>query len=285
MRYSIKSFRRLYGTITRTVLGTITHVATQDPVAALTFDDGPHPEYTPRLLEILEKHHAHATFFMLGEAAKKYPNLVWQVANGGHVIGNHSWDHPSFPLLSGCERRAQIQACASAIAPYGGQHLFRPPYGHQNLASRIDALWLGYRVVTWNVVAEDWCDRDAEWMANRLVKQIRPGSVIILHDAIYRSVQVVPQHDRQRMLTALDMTLVQLGERFRFVTIPELLQHGQPQRQAWCRHGGPELLPLLMQHPLLIRKSSGTAGLCHYNLTKASEQVPSDIRKSFDANQ
>ena len=163
-----------------------------------------------------------ATFFMLGESARKHPNVVQQVAEEGHAIGNHSWDHPSFPLISGRERRAQIRACASVIAPYGGQRLFRPPYGHQSVASRLDALWLGYPVVTWNVVAEDWCDRDADWMANRLVKQIRPGSVVVLHDAIYRSVQVVPQHDRQRMLTAIDMTLERLGDRFRFVTVPEL---------------------------------------------------------------
>jgi peptidoglycan/xylan/chitin deacetylase (PgdA/CDA1 family) len=218
---------------------------------AFTFDDGPHPEFTIRLLHILEKHRAHATFFVVGESASRYPEVMRQMAEGGHAIGNHSWDHPSFPLISGSERRAQMRSCASALAPYGGQRLFRPPYGHQSLASRLDAWWLGYRVVTWNVTAEDWSDHEADWMVNRLVSRIRPGSVVVLHDAIFRSIQAVPQYDRQRMLTALDITLERLGDRFRFVTVPELLRHGRPQKQAWYRRAGPELLPLLNKHPLV----------------------------------
>ena len=83
------------------VPGTITGVTTRDPVAALTFDDGPHPEYTPLLLNILERYQARATFFMIGDAAQRHPDLVRQVAQGGHAIGNHSWDHPFFPSLSG----------------------------------------------------------------------------------------------------------------------------------------------------------------------------------------
>jgi peptidoglycan/xylan/chitin deacetylase (PgdA/CDA1 family) len=144
-------------------------VRTWDPVAALTFDDGPDPQRTPRILDILERYRARATFFMVGEAVQWYPELVRQVAQTGHAIGNHFWDHPSFPLITGRERRAQLRACAKAIAPYG-QRVFRPPYGHQSVASRLDALWLGYQVVTWNVLAYDWLDHDADWMANRLVR-------------------------------------------------------------------------------------------------------------------
>jgi peptidoglycan/xylan/chitin deacetylase (PgdA/CDA1 family) len=87
----------------------------------MTFDDGPDPEYTPRLLDILKKYQVHATFFiMVGEAAHNHPKLVRQVAQAGHAVGNHSWDHPSFPLISGRERRAQIRACAEAIANLSG---------------------------------------------------------------------------------------------------------------------------------------------------------------------
>jgi len=121
------------------ILGAITHVATPDPVAALTFDDGPNPKFTPCLLDILEKHKARATFFMLGENAQRYPQLVQRVARAGHAIGNHSWNHPEFPSITGRERRAQIRRCAKAIAPHG-QRLFRPPYGYQNIASCIDLL-------------------------------------------------------------------------------------------------------------------------------------------------
>jgi peptidoglycan/xylan/chitin deacetylase (PgdA/CDA1 family) len=208
--------------------GIITCVATRVPVAALTFDDGPHPEYTPRLLDILEQYQVHATFFMVGEAAHKHPELVLQVAQGGHAIGNHSWDHPSFPSLPGRERRKQLRACAQALAPYG-QPLFRPPYGDQSLASHLDALWLRYRVVTWNLHAEDWCEHDADWMADRLTRGIQPGSIVLLHDAIYRSRQLVPQYNRESMLTAVTLFLERLDGRFRFITIPELLHYGHPR--------------------------------------------------------
>jgi peptidoglycan/xylan/chitin deacetylase (PgdA/CDA1 family) len=227
--------RRLFNAVTRRMIGTITHVSTQDPVVALTFDDGPHPQFTPPLLDVLERHHACATFFMIGRAAHQYPDLLQQVAEAGHTIGNHSWDHPSFPLISGRERRGQLCACQKAIAPYG-QRLFRPPYGHQSLASRLDALRLGYRVIAWNLHAYDWLDHDARWMANQMVTQIKPGSVILLHNALYHT----PNEryaDRKPMLEAVNILLEETSDRFRFVTLPELFQHGQPQRSNWYRQG------------------------------------------------
>src|SRR3990172_5069992 len=111
-------FPRLSNAVMRRVLGTVTHVSTHASVVALTFDDGPHPEFTPRLLDILDKHQAQATFFMIGAAAQRYPDLVRRAAQAEHAIGNHSWDHPSFPLITGRERRAQMRACAQAITPY-----------------------------------------------------------------------------------------------------------------------------------------------------------------------
>src|ERR1700751_666629 len=114
--------------------GTMTSVLTRDPVAALTFDDGPHPEYTPRLLAVLAQHQVRATFFMVGEVAQQHPALVRQVAQEGHTIGNHSWDHQSFRTLPGPARRRQIRSCARVLAPYG-HALFRPPYGEYSLAS------------------------------------------------------------------------------------------------------------------------------------------------------
>lgn len=223
--------RQLLGAVARRLIGTITRVSTQEAVAALTFDDGPHPEFTPRLLDILKKHQAQATFFMIGQVAQQYPEIVRQVAQAGHAIGNHTWDHPSLPLISRRERWRQIRACARVIAPYG-QRLLRPPYGHESMASRLDALWLGYRVVTWNVLAYDWLDRDARWMADHLMKRIKPGSIVLLHDALYHTLE--PEYaDREPMLETVDMLLTQLGSRFRFVTVPELLRHGRPHRRIY----------------------------------------------------
>lgn len=250
--------RRLLTSMVRHTIGTITHVSTQEAVVALTFDDGPHPEFTPRLLDILERHQAHATFFMIGETAQRHPELVRRVAMAGHGIGNHSWDHLSFPLITSRERRAQIRACARAIAPYG-QRVFRPPYGHQSVTSHLDAILLGYQVVTWNRHAEDWLDYDADWMIDRLVSRIRPGDVILLHDAIYQSIED-RYADREPMLKAVDILLERLGEALCFITVPELLRHGRPQRQRWCREADPDWLNRLGGPGGAARYSPSAAG-------------------------
>jgi peptidoglycan-N-acetylglucosamine deacetylase len=232
----IKSFSRniikFFGSLLLNIFGTIAYVNTEEPVAALTFDDGPHPVYTPNLLKILDKYKAHATFFMVGEAAQRQQELVKKVAQAGHAIGIHSWDHSSFATISGRKRRQQLRACKRTLGSYG-QRLFRPPWGKQNLASRLDALWLGYKVVGWNVVAKDWFDFKPSDMAERLIKDIKPGSIILLHDAIYRSSLAIPQYDRSAMLEALDIALTQISNQMRFVTVPELLQYGRPALQKW----------------------------------------------------
>jgi peptidoglycan-N-acetylglucosamine deacetylase len=214
-------------------IGTITNVSTSKPVAALTFDDGPDPVFTPRLLAVLHKHQAKATFFMVGKAAERHPNIVKEVAIAGHAIGNHSWDHPSFPLITRRERWAQIRACEKAIAPYG-QRLFRPPYGDQSLLSRLEASWLGYQVIMYSLTAVDWLDHDAEWMKNRMMTRIQNGSILLLHDSLfhYRDNRYA---DRDPMLNGLDGLLKELGGRFTFVTIPELIRQGRPQRQYWTK--------------------------------------------------
>ena len=225
--------KTIFRLTSRKVLGAITHVETKDNVAALTFDDGPDPKSTPNLLEILKKHGAKATFFMIGKNAERYPHIVRQVAQAHHAIGNHSWDHPSFPLISGRKRRAEIRACAKAISPYG-QRLFRPTFGQQTLASSFDALFLSYKVITWNIEVEDWLDHDANWITAKLMNGIKPGSVVLLHDSLYHTYED-RYADRKPVLDAVDTLLEQLSGHFRFVTIPELLKHGRPKRQYWYR--------------------------------------------------
>ncbi|HYM70043.1 MAG TPA: polysaccharide deacetylase family protein [bacterium] len=220
-------------------LGTIIRVSTQDPVLALTFDDGPHPSSTPRLLEILEARRARATFFMLGQAAARYPALVRQVADAGHAIGNHSWDHPSFPEVPRRERRRQIDLCSRAIAPYG-ERLFRPPYGDQDNASRLDALWMRQEVVAWDVDAGDWRDDAPAVVAYRVTARVRAGSIVLFHDgseAALRGATV----DKSSMLKALELVLNRLRETFTFVTVPDLLRRGRPRRVLWLQR---DRLPL-----------------------------------------
>jgi peptidoglycan/xylan/chitin deacetylase (PgdA/CDA1 family) len=220
--------RKIWNLMISKIMGTITHVSTQRPVVALTFDDGPDPQWTPLLLDILDSYQARATFFMIGDCARTQPGLVRQVAEAGHVIGNHSWNHSSFPLISSRERREQVSACADAISPYGVR-LFRPPYGNQSLASWIDLKLCRYEVVTWNVHAYDWENRDAYWMADRLESQVRPGSIILLHDAICDQRYL----SRKPMLDAVKIFLEHVGNRFSFITLPELFQYGHIKKEKW----------------------------------------------------
>lgn len=233
MRSLIERIHRTLRVVPLAIVGTITSVSTSNPVAALTFDDGPDPVFTPRLLDVLERHGARATFFMVGKAAERHPDLVREVAVAGHVIGNHSWDHPSFPLITGHERRSQIRACEKALAPYGAK-LFRPPYADQCLQSRLEASWLGYQVIMYSVTAVDWLDHDADWMKNRIISRIKNGSIILFHDSLfqYRESRYA---DRGPMLDALDLLLKELGGRYTFVTIPELLNQGRPQVTYWVK--------------------------------------------------
>ena len=206
----------------------ITNVETRDSVVALTFDDGPHPIYTPRVLSILEKHGACATFFMVGEAASRYPEIVRMVARSGHVIANHSWNHPILPATrSRLRRLQQLWACARATAPYG-KRLFRPPYGAQNNQIRLDALILGFKVIMWSVSVQDWMPQGPEETAQKMIDRITPGSIVLLHDAIYRSRMPQPQWDREPMLEGLEMALTVLKRQMHFVTVPELLRAGHP---------------------------------------------------------
>jgi peptidoglycan/xylan/chitin deacetylase (PgdA/CDA1 family) len=229
--------RRWLPRATDRVLGTLVCAATSDPVVALTFDDGPHPATTPAVLQLLSAYGARATFFMLGKAAATYPTLVQQVAAAGHAIGNHSWDHPSFPALSSRERRAQIAACRRAIAPYGDR-LFRPPYGDQDIASRLDALRTRHQVVTWSVDTGDWHGEAPGVIVYRIVAEVRPGSIVLLHDGDPAALDGATV-DRSATLRALDLALRRLRGAYAFVTIPELLRRGRPRRMLWIQSGGP----------------------------------------------
>lgn len=234
-RRILRLLRRVMTFFPRQVLGTITHVATREPIVALTFDDGPHPEYTPRLLEILARYGAKATFFVVGETATKYPELLQKMAGAGHAIGNHSWGHRSFPALGRNERRQEMEACEALIAPYS-QKLFRPPYGNQIFASRFDAWRLGFRVIAWNVTGTDWRNDDAQAVFRRLADRLRPGSIILLHDALF-DLEDQKFAVRDATLGAVQLLLERYAQTYRFVTVPELLQRGRVVKAWWHQPG------------------------------------------------
>lgn len=224
-----RATRRILRFAGRHLLGTTTHVHTSAPLAALTFDDGPDPGSTPALLDLLQRHDAKATFFMLGCQARRHPELVKRVAAAGHCVANHSFDHHRFPSLSHEDRRRQIGDCEAALGPYA-QKLFRPPHGLQSVASRLDALLLGYDVVTWNVAVEDWLPHPPERIAELLATQVKPGSIVLLHDALYDS-DTPAAVNRAATLAGLDLFLSQSS--LSFVTVPELLNCGRAHQANW----------------------------------------------------
>lgn len=208
--------------------GSITHFLTQEPVVALTFDDGPHPKYTLDLLDILEKYGACGTFFMLGKSAQRYPFIVKTIAERGHAIGNHSWDHPSFPLLRRSNCRKQIRLCQEAISPYGC-YLFRPPFGHQDWKTMLSVKRMGYKTIMWNVHGMDWLGHNSLWIADFMEPKISPGCIILLHDALH-NFEDESYVDRRPTLEAVEILLQRLSGKLRFITIPDMFRLGKPQQ-------------------------------------------------------
>ncbi len=215
------------------LLGVVVGVRTVEPLVALTFDDGPDPETTPLVLDILSRHGAKATFFMVGSAASRYPDLVRRVAAEGHTIGHHTLDHASLPGLSGPTRRAQLAGGSAAIGPYGAR-FFRPPFGHLDLASWWSARWSGHEVVAWSGHARDWLADDAAAIGERLRATIEPGAIVLLHDGA-QPADAYASRPRGAMLTALDALLEESAGTFRFVTLPDLLAAGRPVRRVRWR--------------------------------------------------
>lgn len=244
--------RRAFGSLVSTVLrqgraalhrcvdgtrfGAVTSVRTHQPVASLTFDDGPHPHWTPRVLDVLEEHGAKATFFLVGEHVDAHPDVVRRIRDAGHAIGNHTHRHPSFPLVSSARRRRELRECEHALASHADAPtmLFRPPYLDQDVPSCWDTWRLGYDVVGCSLHADDWQARPADGMADHLSARARAGDVILLHDAIYGE-----PHDpgREPMVHALGAFLRRRTD-LRFVTIPSLLTMGEPVRTAWFKRPG-----------------------------------------------
>ena len=167
----------------------------------LTFDDGPIPEVTPKVLEILDRYNVKATFFMVGENIDKHPDVYLQVLESGHAIGNHTYNHIKGWKTNTDEYMSNVARCEKAIfvnAPSGYiTSLFRPPYGQATLRQRIALHREGYRIFYWDVLTRDYnpC-RTPEAMLKQIQRQTRPGSIINFHDSIKsneRMLEVLPK--------------------------------------------------------------------------------------------
>ena len=157
----------------------------------LTFDDGPIPEVTPKVLAILDKYGVKATFFMVGENIDKHPEVFEQVVQAGHAIGNHTYNHMKGWKVSTAEYLANVQKFPKETK------LFRPPYGRTWVWQRRAVKKLGYEIYLWDVLTRDYNPkRTPEAMLKQIKRCTRPGSIINFHDSIKsneRMLEVLPQ--------------------------------------------------------------------------------------------
>ena len=190
---------------------------------ALTYDDGPNDPHTFRLLEVLAKHGVYATFFMIGRYVQQRPEIVREVVEAGHIIGNHTFTHPFLSLKSAADVRQELSDCHRALQDAIGEHsnLFRPPFGARRPAVLRIARELGLEPVMWNVTGYDWTAPPSAVIEQKVTKQIRGGDVILLHDGGHKQMGA----DRSETVQATDRLIMKYKqEGYGFVTIPGMMQ-------------------------------------------------------------
>lgn len=190
------------------------------PYIAMTFDDGPHATNTPRLLDMLKQRKIKATFFVVGQCAAEYPDIMKRIAAEGHEIASHSWSHPQLSSMSESGVREQLQKTHDVIVQTTGvtPKTMRPPYGAFTSRQRAWAndTW-GYKIILWDVDPLDWKIRSAEHVKNEILKSTVPGSIILSHDIHKSTIDAMPE--------TLDGLL---AKGFKFVTVSELLAMDRP---------------------------------------------------------
>lgn len=195
-------------------------VEVDGPYIALTFDDGPSPELTPKLLKILADRNVKATFFVLGTNATANPDILRAEIAGGHEVGNHSWNHPQLTKIPLAAADKQIEDTSAAIQNATGVKpiFLRPPYGSMNPALQ-HHIWEKYGISTiyWSVDPLDWKIRDPQSVYDQVMKQVKPGAIVLAHDIHPTTVAAMP-----RLLDAL------IAKGYKFVTVSELIAMEKP---------------------------------------------------------
>jgi len=197
------------------------------PYVAITFDDGPNPATTPRLLKMLKERGIKATFFCLGQCVAQNPDVAKQIVEEGHEIANHSWSHPQLTKMNEAGVRSEIDRAHNVIKQTTGvtPALMRPPYGAFTVNQRAwaHAVW-NYKVILWDVDSLDWKHRSPAKTESIIMAETKKGSIILCHDIHKTTVDAMPA-----TLDALK------AKGFKFVTVTELLamhREAAPQKKG-----------------------------------------------------
>ncbi len=194
---------------------TVTKGPADQKVVALTFDDGPHPTFTPRLLDILDEKNVRATFYMVGHRVARHPGLVKRIRRDGHEIGNHSWSHANLATRSDTALLDELDRTAKAIQQAGGKRpkTMRPPFG--SMSPRQSRLVMAERkmpTVMWSIDSLDYTGSSSASITNRILRRAHNGAIILNHDIHARTIRAMP--------ATIDGLK---GRGFKFVTVSKLI--------------------------------------------------------------
>ena len=204
--------------------GTVCRVKTSKRIVALTFDDGPSPVWTPKILDELKKADVKATFFMVGYHVQKYPDIARRVAREGHAIGNHGYAHSVILYYTPAEIEEEIKYTEHVIREVTGRTttLFRPPKAWLRDSTKDKIRSMGYEVVLWSLNSKDWVGFPHQWIVRYLAARVRSGDILLFHDS--GNIFAREGGDRsQTVRTAALLIKALRGKGFSFVTVEELM--------------------------------------------------------------
>ena len=192
-------------------------MTTIKPMIALTFDDGP-SEQTLKILDVLEKHNAHATFFVMGQNAEAKRHIIKRAYKAGNEILSHAWSHKDLATLSAEEIKKELQDTEDIIRSIIGEcpKLYRPPYGHVNETVKSVSAELGYSLINWSIDPLDWECKNPDIIYNEIMRFAHDDGIILCHDLIKDSDDTTPK--------AMERVVPALLEKYRLVTISELFK-------------------------------------------------------------
>ncbi len=200
---------------------TFTHLPRPSKKLALTYDDGPNDPYTRQLMEVLAKHDVRATFFVIGRYAQRKPEIVRELVKAGHAVGNHTYTHPNLIFQSETQVRTQLRACRQVLEDAIGapSNLFRPPFGGRRPAVMRILKEGGLDPIMWSITGYDWSPTTPERIEKNVLRQLRGGDVILLHDGGH----VEMGADRSHTVAVTDRLITRFkAEGYEFLTIPEM---------------------------------------------------------------